>query len=676
MDAAPHEPSGDPAMEKGDVASSLSGEVRTGLMLFGRRLPLFLGLATASVVSLLSTFSSPVSLSSVSPVDLSTMSARPLRYAFFANWDDQSVAVLRKHVQQIDVLVPLWIHLASSDGDIELDDVARQSDVLAFLASLERPPQVTPLINNYLDATWNGPMAAAVLRDAEARATLVENLAAYVRKHHFSGVAVDFEALSTSAIADLEVFMAELHRTFSAFDATVSIVIPLVDADWSLKRFAPYSDAIILTAYDEHFASGEPGPIASEDWLAAGVRARFAEVEPGELVIGIGSYGYDWAPTGEAELYRFDEVVQTAQEHAAKPALDPVSGNPGFSYSSENQHHRVWYLDGVTAYNQIRASLEFAPRGFALWRIGSEDPAIWEIFRQLKDEPTLDVDGLREIVIDDRVHYFGTGELLRFSGYPVAGIRSILLAPVSGKIVASAITTLPRTYQVNRSGERGPKTIALTFDDGPDPAYTPDLLRILESFDVPATFFIVGRQAALYPELILDIVRKGHEVGNHTWSHPNLLHVAREQIDRELRTTQQLIENTTGRSPRLFRPPYAAGLEPQSPSELAPLRIADERDLFTVGMNIDPQDWSEPSADEIVQRVVEGARAGIGNVVLLHDGDGDDAGGDRSQTVAALPQILETLKGEGFEFVRISELIGLSTEDVMPRVEPRPHLDQ
>ena len=181
----------------------------------------------------------------------------------------------------------------------------------------------------------------------------------------------------------------------------------------------------------------------------------------------------------------------------------------------------------------------------------------------------------------------------------------------------------------------------MTFDDGPDPKWTPKVLDILKAENVKAAFFIVGVNAEEYPDLVRRIVEEGHEIGNHTYYHPNLALCWPEHVRLELNATQLLLETITGRVRRhLFRPPYAADTSPSKISELAPLQIAQDLGYLVVLENIDPQDWARPGADIILQRVKQQRRDG--SIILLHD-----AGGDRSQTVEALPRILDYLQTRG-----------------------------
>ena len=186
--------------------------------------------------------------------------------------------------------------------------------------------------------------------------------------------------------------------------------------------------------------------------------------------------------------------------------------------------------------------------------------------------------------------------------------------------------------------------VALTFDDGPNPPYTGQILGILARYQVPATFFCVGLQASAHPADVARMAAAGHGLGNHTWSHPFLPDLTRAQLAEQLDRTDEAVSRAAGgREPGLFRPPYGS----RSPDVL---RWLGERGSTIVLWDVDPSDWARPGAAVIAGRVLTQTRPGT--IILMHDG-----GGDRSQTVAALPLVIEGLLDRGFRFTRADALL-------------------
>ncbi|MGI5336353.1 polysaccharide deacetylase family protein [Streptomyces sp. CA-181903] len=198
----------------------------------------------------------------------------------------------------------------------------------------------------------------------------------------------------------------------------------------------------------------------------------------------------------------------------------------------------------------------------------------------------------------------------------------------------------------------GPKTVALTFDDGPSPLYTPRVLAVLARYGVPATFFLIGRNVVKYPDVAREILDQGHELGNHSWSHPDLTRLTRDRVRDEIRRTQDVIGDTTGRTPRVFRAPYGF-FAPASLAVCARLR------LRPVSWSVDTVDWSNPGVEHIV-RTVE-TEAVTGSIVLHHDGTlsegalpDREGNADRTQTVDALGFYLPRLIDAGYRFTTVS----------------------
>ena len=198
---------------------------------------------------------------------------------------------------------------------------------------------------------------------------------------------------------------------------------------------------------------------------------------------------------------------------------------------------------------------------------------------------------------------------------------------------------------------RGSKQLALTYDDGPNDPHTLRLLEVLAKHNVKATFFLIGRYVEQRPGIVREVVNEGHVVGNHTFSHPNLIFASARQTRTQLQECQQAITQAIGQHSPLFRPPFG-GRRPGT------LRIARSLGLAPVMWNVSGQDWKGYSADEIKQRIRRQLRGG--DVILLHDGSHIDMGVDRSQTILATDLLILDAKSEGFEFVTIREMMNTS----------------
>ncbi|CAH1191944.1 Peptidoglycan-N-acetylglucosamine deacetylase [Paenibacillus allorhizoplanae] len=191
------------------------------------------------------------------------------------------------------------------------------------------------------------------------------------------------------------------------------------------------------------------------------------------------------------------------------------------------------------------------------------------------------------------------------------------------------------------------KAVAFTFDDGPNPEYTPQLLDIFDEVSGRATFFMMGKQIELYPETALDVHIRQHEIGNHTYSHPFMTKISLEECERELLVTDSLITQVTGTKPVVMRPPYLDfNEEIQS--------ITDKMGYPVIGSNNGgTRDWEMPGVDHILEVTRE--QVGCGSILLFHDGFGD-----RSQTIEAVRILAKELTAQGYQLVTVSELLQMA----------------
>ena len=221
-------------------------------------------------------------------------------------------------------------------------------------------------------------------------------------------------------------------------------------------------------------------------------------------------------------------------------------------------------------------------------------------------------------------------------------------APNTGKqmSLAELKKKFPEFLILNGPGDE--KKVALTFDDAPDAVYTRPILQVLREHNVEATFFLVGYRAEEMPDIVVEIDRAQHAIGNHSYNHPHFPEVSMAEFIRQVERTQQILHNLIGYRPRLFRPPYGAVTESQ-------LTWAVEHDFTVVNWNVDSLDWKSLKAEEVSQNILD--NVGPGSIILQHAGGG--IGEDLSGTVWALPKIIRSLKEQGYTFVTVPELLGI-----------------
>jgi peptidoglycan-N-acetylglucosamine deacetylase len=582
-----------------------------------------------------------------------------LKVGFYVPWDDASRASLVAHIGELDWLVPGLISVTGADHHMT---IFPDRPLEALLATTPKPPAIMPMVQNIIEGKWDGAGMAALLHVPKARANLLNELEPQLAKQNAIGVMFDFEELPASAQADFLRFIAQARQRYAARHWLVSVAVPVDNEDWNLKAYGQVADRLVLMDYDEHTNDAEAGPIASQAWFVSHLKAALAVVPREKAILGIGSYAYDWRGIGKGDTTSVEEAWLVAHDSEAKVAFDKMSGNPFYTYDENGESHSVWFLDAVSAWNELRAADMEGVAGVALWRLGTEDPEVWKAMDAFQ---TGKIPDIRALSSQGEVDIEGEGEILRIEETPNVGART-LVSDKHGLIIDEQYQSLPTPYVIRRAGyQKG--LVALTFDDGPDPEWTPPILDILKAKHVPATFFVVGENAMPHPFLLNRIVDEGSELGNHSFTHPNLALVSDEGTKLELNGTRRLIEAYTGRSVRLFRAPYFGDAEPTTANEIGPALVAQRDGYTNVGLHVDPADWKKPGVAAIVTAALDQVKTDdpqtAGQIVLLHDG-----GGDRSQTVAALPLIIDGLRAKGFQFVPVSKLAGLSRDAVMPRV--------
>ncbi|MCA6438880.1 MAG: glycosyltransferase [Chitinophagaceae bacterium] len=465
-------------------------------------------------------------------------------------------------------------------------------------------------------------------------------------------------------------FQKELYEVFHRNKLLVSQDVIPFNEDYNYSALSKYNDYIFLMAYDQHTAETKPGPISSQKWIEAAVDKIVKKVSPEKIVLCMAGFGYDWPQGGVGVDLTYQQAVTIAKESEGIIKYDNDSYNLFYQYYDDHDLlHEVHFTDAVTNFNTLRFVTEYGLAGTSLWRMGSEDSRLWDFYHLKMSKAALqkfDFKEFSKVETTNDVDFMGEGEILDVLSTPKPGRIRTELDTARMLISEQFYDTLPSMFVVKQSGKTNEKKLVLTFDDGPDPLYTKQILDILAKYKVVANFFIVGIEAEKNIPLVKRIFNEGHEIGNHTFTHPNMAIVSTQRALLEMDATRLLIEAITGRSTIMFRAPFNADSHPEKMEELVPVALSRTKNYLTIGENIDPEDWlasEDPkyNADSVFNRVVR--MKDLGNIILLHD-----AGGNRSATVAALPRIIEYFQKEGYQFVTVADLMGKTRDEVMPPV--------
>jgi peptidoglycan-N-acetylglucosamine deacetylase len=653
------------------------------------------------------------------PSEIPFNSGEGLRAAYYIPDDPASYSSFKEHVHQIDFLFPQWFHAISPSGTLmatngdthheypvvdggTVHDPDEGDKVKHVIQEAREDTEVFPHLNNYNAPAgeWDSKLGD-LLKDGARRAALRQQIDRFFTAYPvYHGLSLDFESLGDDAGPAYMAFIRELYADLHRRGLQLYVNTAVATSDNDLKQIAASSDGIILMNYDEHQTTSDPGPIASQDWFVDNLTRVLKVVPKKKLICAVGNYGYDWTlsnppapkkgshkkPVKPQVIFTDDfpvaEAWQRASDADADLDLDDDSLNPHFEYIDEdtNQRHVVWFLDGVTLLNQMRAARQLGLTTFALWRLGWEDNSMWSIW----DKPSApeSLQALNSVQPGHNIDIEGEGDIMRVVGLPQNGTRTVTVdkdEPDARKklIDDEHMDVYPRTYTVEYYGYH-PNEVSLSFDDGPDPEWTPKILDILKEKNVKGTFMLIGAEAAENIGLMQRLVREGNEVGNHTYTHPDIAEISRQQLDLQVSLTERLFASKLDVQPHYFRPPYDVDEEPETDDQAAPIVPIQNQGYIVIGNKIDTDDWNEhprKSPKEITQSVLDQLQIMKtkpqfrGSVILMHDG-----GGDRSATVAALPVLIDTLRAHGYTFVPVSALMGKTTAQVMPQLTFRQYL--
>ncbi len=380
-----------------------------------------------------------------------------LRAAFYVN-DEPSYSSLKAHIHQIDLLFPDWLHVTRPDGRLQgatslfpvrvydvvdstgVHGVDEQNKVARVIAAAKEDTEIFPMLNDYdmIAGTWNGDAIGKMLENAAAREALHVQLDKFLAANpSYRGICLDFEAVPEKDRKLYADWVAELYNDFKAKNLRIYVNVEVSAPDSLLKALGKGSDGIILMNYDQHETTSAPGPIAAESWFEGNLMRVLRLVPKDKIICAIGNYGYDWSvplPEKEkkssekvlnAEDLTVQEVWQRAAESDADVHLEGDELNPHFVYDDEDEHvrHQVWFLDGVTALNELRAARSMGLKTFALWALGKEDGSLWSVWDHpsAKDAPQL----LKDVPPGNDVNTEGEGDILRIVARPQRGTRTI-----------------------------------------------------------------------------------------------------------------------------------------------------------------------------------------------------------------------------------------------------------
>ncbi|MBK0378071.1 glycosyltransferase [Mucilaginibacter segetis] len=585
---------------------------------------------------------------------------------FYRAWEPQAYYSLKDHFARLDMVVTEGFSFTPNKNTL-----TTQIDTGLINLNKKYKKQILVTLSNYVNydnihGGYDTKDVNRIFASKTKRTTFINNLIDQLQHYKFQGVNVDLEDIERNG-KNYIAFQNELYATFHAKGLLVTQNVIPGDDEYDLKRLQHVNDFLFVMAIDQHYDGSNAGDVSNQHWVEEILDNVCEQVPSEKVILTVMAGGYDWPENSIGQPIGYQQAISTAHQKNEKIIYDPLSANLHYNYpGTDGFNHIVYFTDAATNFNVIRMADDWATGGVALWRLGFEDPRLWSFFQENLSIDSLrktgvDVKKLTTVGLNNKIDYAGDGgEVLDLITTPKVGKIDVKLDTTNFVITNQKYLELPTKYVIRRYGYKRGKVV-LTFDDGPDPDYTPRILDILKKEHVPAAFFVVGSMAEKNIPLLRRIYDEGYEIGNHTFFHPDISTISTNRVSLELNATRKLIESVTGHSTILFRPPFNADAEPQTLAEVVPVAESRRQNYITIGESIDPWDWQPGvSADSIIARTIR--QKDNGSMILLHDAGGDT----REETVKALPAIIHYFKSHGYQFTTIADILDKKKADLMP----------
>jgi len=580
-------------------------------------------------------------------------------FAFLPYLPETTYASLETGINAIDVLMPEWFRVTNArEGVVMLNREAEHQVFLKQVIDRSFPRvRVVPVVR-----VIHGSLPANGA-DWQTLVRLAEDLANLAVARGYYGLAImpaGIESSEMQAFANLAALLdVALNAHGLRSHLLASVDSPLLNKHVLIEAM----DLVIVKTFRDPWVGNPPEPLAANDWFNARARWAIETVGREKLVVMLGSFAVDWSRQAAApERIPVADAFRRLAANGGKFDYPAEAGNLRMRYETPSGvAHEIWSLDAASLYNQLAVLSELELRQVGLWSLGFEDPSVWPILSVQLLNPENAARFIAEVDFSDFVGYEGSGPFQRLTRSAVIGKRLVSIDPESGLVSNQGFAPLPEPWGILRYGQPAPDTVAITFDDGPDPTHTAAILDVLSERDVTATFFVVGAHVLQSPEIVRRMLTEGHLVGSHTFLHPEIGDKPLLRTLFEVNALQRLLEVVTGRGTLLFRTPYGRSEGPMTGEDAAPMEVLENAGYVIVGSDVVPPDWLALDAQEIVDFVMKTLERSGGNVIVLHDG-----GGDRQATVDALGPLIDRLRADGYEIADLAAMLGISRDQAMP----------
>ncbi len=493
----------------------------------------------------------------------------------------------------------------------------------------------------------------------------------YVLDNNFRGVvfSVDSSNWLAESFPKYESFRSQLDVYLKSKNLVIFDSLFLNTNDNYLNSIKGRQTYTILNYWNNEF--NIDSPIYRSDQDRGSLNSLISKINSSKFYINFPTFSKDIHYTNEGvvnyeQKISYSKIFDIIKSKNLPIKTDQASKTPYVDYTDEDGNFRkVWIGDSSLTFNQMYDISTILPdsgfEGYSFSNTGLEDQTIWNMIKADTFKDKLDVI-TNKFIPDTFVENEGKGVVAELKSETQFGIRSFDV--IGGTVVNQKWEKIPQRSKVTRKGFQD-KTISLTFDDGPDPKYTPAILDVLKKYNIKATFFVIGKQVIEYPDIAKRIVDEGHIIANHTYSHPKLNNLQSVTIDNEITSTDEIVSELLNVKSNYFRTPYNDIFGFNSESDLVVLREVNKYSKFVVEDDVDSKDWLLKDKNAIISKVFGTIDTQGGSVMLFHDG-----GGNRESTVEALPSIIEGLNTRGYSIKSLNDLAGITVNSNISAQNP------
>lgn len=588
-------------------------------------------------------------------------------HAFLPSDKDWSYGSLRHECGSLNVLMPDWFAFEDETlaiGVQQFDAEAKQV-IGDFISKRRSDLKLIPTVRMRPGIDSNTFFLNLAVE--EKRQQLIKDLLQATRSAGADGLCLDFGRITRARAPIVGSFASELKAALARNERELCLVFNAKDDAWESAALADASDYVVVRMFDQPWVGSPVAPLAEQHWFMDTTAKLVAHFGAERLVVALGTQSYDWvAGSAAPEPLGYAEAMARIGQAGAQVRYNAELGN---SYSifvdRQRRRHVIWMLDAVSMLNEMQYLEQAGISNVAIWGLGNEDPGIWSLVSPTGDPVLGKRSGVRNVLIEDFIESKGEGPFIRIKSPALTGFRLIDQDPETSFVTDVVYSRLPRAAVIEKFGAGAADQLVLTFDDGPDPDFTPPILDALKESGVSAAFFLVGHHIWENRDLVQRMIDEGHEIGSHSYWHPNMREINHSRALLELNMFQRVLGSAAGYGTLLFREPFQRTGGPINLRQAEPMLVAQNMGHFYVSSDVAPADWTDMSAEEIVADVISELEESPGNVIALHD-----AGRyDRGEVVRAVPLLISELRARGYTFVSLSDLLRIDREAVMPSVE-------